>query len=840
MVRDGPTEDRGDAGGSTTAGEPVQAEPLIAALRTGRPLSAGLVAEIRDRLRVDDLAGAQAMAATLRDDPATESVGAMCFGIVAFHQGYSQLAWAELASTPRDLWSRFAVSEYVRSGLDQDPDAVLHDVRRLLSSPPAHMNPKRWMDVLEPVFGAGAMDLARELFDVLDAAMASQHKVNERLAIKRDWMRRWINRSSDSPTAPKGSAEVSFAVVDYDHPGRRRASANIGDHVQTLASLGHLVRHQELSYEGPQDLLDLTNQLRTRVRPEMRRDGHTARVQLLTVDRDATTFNEVPPDTWMLAFGWYMHAIFGLHYAFPFHKNLNPIFVSFHCNKRSLLTPEAIEYLRERGPVGCRDWTTVDILLSVDVPAYFSGCITTTINTVFPDLVDQFPGGAPIAYVDVVDQVPQNAVTYRHSYDDVRFRSFTGNMFEAVQLLETYRREHSAVVTSRLHCYLPMRSIGARVDFRPKNRSDIRFAGLIDIGDEQFDRIRSGINARLESVFDAVLTGASTKEVYALWRELCAPDVEDARRRLAAPAAMTSRPRTEEEIGRVRRAARSAGSSAPDRLHVAVPVDRPNPQVLAVLVDSLARHAGRPLHIWLLDNTTEGIDLPRVALRAPGHEVTVLPTRGLGAGLRGIDAEDGERTTHALEVLALPELLPEVDRVAVLPWAAVVAGDVGELLETDLAARVLAAPDVAGRSDSSGFGVIHNAASRLGPRTAVATELRRQAHARHAFDFTAFDADVLVMDLARLRADDAVKWLLALVEEFGLDHREALHMYVGPNRTRLPDRWHVVPTRNRIDDGALYHWLDAAKPWTEDYAPEQARWYTARALMRERLPAEAR
>ena len=74
-------------------------------------------------------------------------------------------------------------------------------------------------------------------------------------------------------------------------------------------------------------------------------------------------YKEIPPDTWMLAFGWFMHAIFELRYGFPFHRNLRPIFVSFHCNKRDLLTPEATDYLRACGPIGCRDWTTVDILL---------------------------------------------------------------------------------------------------------------------------------------------------------------------------------------------------------------------------------------------------------------------------------------------------------------------------------------------------------------------------------------------------------------------------------------------------------------------------------------------
>ena len=35
-------------------------------------------------------------------------------------------------------------------------------------------------------------------------------------------------------------------------------------------------------------------------------------------------------------------------------------------SKRALLTDEAIDYLRRFAPIGCRDWTTVDILLSID------------------------------------------------------------------------------------------------------------------------------------------------------------------------------------------------------------------------------------------------------------------------------------------------------------------------------------------------------------------------------------------------------------------------------------------------------------------------------------------
>ena len=135
------------------------------------------------------------------------------------------------------------------------------------------------------------------------------------------------------------------------------------------------------------------------------------------------------------------------------------------------------------------------------------------------------------------EDVPAGAVTYAHSDRAVRRRSFVANAGRALELLETYRTRHSAVVTSRLHCYLPVRSIGVAAEFRPRNRSDIRFDGLLDIDDEAFGAIRAGLLGRLEQVHAAILGGRPEAEVYALWRELTAADVSAAEERHEAPAA---------------------------------------------------------------------------------------------------------------------------------------------------------------------------------------------------------------------------------------------------------------------------------------------------------------
>ena len=214
---------------------------------------------------------------------------------------------------------------------------------------------------------------------------------------------------------------------------------------------------------------------------------------MLTIHRDASMYQTIPEGTWTLCFGWFMHPLFRMRYGFPLHDALRPLFVSFHCNKRDLLTDDAIAYLRRYGPVGCRDWTTVYLLLSAGVPAFFSGCLTTTVSTTFPRLDERPPTTRRWGTSTCPTAVPAGAPTYAHSDRAVRRRSFLENCDDAVDRLETYRRDLSAVVTSRLHAYLPLRSLGVPVEFRPGNLSDIRFDGLAGITDDEFSAMREGM-----------------------------------------------------------------------------------------------------------------------------------------------------------------------------------------------------------------------------------------------------------------------------------------------------------------------------------------------------------
>jgi hypothetical protein len=657
----------------------------------------------------------------------------------------------------RAEWARDAPREHVRAGLATAPERTLEEIRALVADDPPGVSAQGWYEILAAVFGYGDQGLARAVFAVFDRHVGDDSP----LTLQRDSMRPWVEADADSPTAP-ATGRRTVAIMDYGHPGVNRASANIGDHIQSIAALGHLVRHRGVRLHGQPGLVELLGALGERTRPELRRDDVDADLDVITVHRDASMYQPIPQDTWVLCFGWYMHAIFEMRHGFPLHRNLRPIFVSFHCNKRGLLTPDAIEYLRRYGPVGCRDWTTVYLLLSCGVPAFFSGCVTTTIATVFPDAPPP-PAGARVAYVDMpAEEAPAGAETYAHSDPAVRRRSFVTNVRNALALLETYRTRHSAVVTSRLHCYLPVRAIGVPAQFRPQNRSDIRFDGLIDLDDGAFGAIREGLLRKLQHVHGAILTGRPEAEVYELWRELNAADVEAARERLARPARLPPADPAFER--RVRRAVEKtvAHGAPPDRpVHCAVALSKGEGRALEALVDELR---GQSLHLWILARPGTGAIERRLADRAA---VSRVPVRGL----------------RKVTTLVLAHLLPAIDRIVLLRPDALAGADGAALAELDLGGHAFAAPD---RPGVSGFGVIHRAAARLRDRTEAASELRRTAHARHRFDFDAFGGELLVLDLDRMRRDRFSSQALPLVQQFGLRELEVLHYLAGPDRATIP------------------------------------------------------
>ncbi len=148
-----------------------------------------------------------------------------------------------------------------------------------------------------------------------------------------------------------------------------------------------------------------------------------------------------------------------------------------------------------------------------------------------------------------------------------------------------------------------------------------------------------------------------------------------------------------------------------------------------------------------------------------------------------------------------------------------------ELADLDLGGHSLAAPRRYETAGPSGFDVVNAAAKRLRDRPAAAAELRRMVLTRHRFDFEAFGADALVLDLDGLRAQRFTHEALAVAAAFELTDVEVLHLLMGADHATLPERWAVAPGRTLNRGPALLHWADEVKPWHDLPAPERGLWH---------------
>ncbi|MEO5709936.1 MAG: hypothetical protein ABIQ59_08940 [Nocardioidaceae bacterium] len=800
--------------------DPAEA-PLVDWLLRGAKLGTAVLHQVRTWLADDRPDAAVGLAESLRMHDDTRALGDLASAVVAFDRGFAELAWARFAPLARETWAPYAAAEYARCGLSVDRDATVRELRQVIADEPTIVSLGDWITLAGTAFGAGEHALAGEMFDLAETVATATPDRSDNIDRRLAWLTPWV-RAEMGSTSPRHERPV-FAVMDYGHPGMSRGSANIGDHVQSIASLGHLVRHRSVRFHGEADLVALLDRLAGRTRPELRRDTVDADLDVLTIHRDASMYQEIPEGTWTLCFGWFMHQMFRMRYGFPLHDALRPLFVSFHCNKRDLLTDDAIAYLKRYGPVGCRDWTTVYLLLSAGVPAFFSGCLTTTISTTFPVLDEPPPSDAPVGYVDVPERaVPTGAPTYAHSDLAVRSRSFLENCDDAVSRLETYRRDLSAVVTSRLHAYLPLRSLGVPVDFRPGNLSDIRFDGLNEITDAEFDTMRDDLLELLEGVFGPVLAGAPEDEVYARWRELTAGKVAEAEARMRAdapsstPVALDGPLAAAVETTTTVPAREPAGTG--ETVHCAVFVTKTEVTHLTPLVRSLVAGTSRPLHVWVIGRPKAAKTRKSLADAFPGATFSWVRPGRLD---RAVAAPYS--SPNAVARLVLPELLPGVRRVVVLPVSSVVEGDVAELADLDLGGHAFAAARDR-QSATSGFHLLHAAAARLGPATGLSSTLRRTAHARQAFDFDAFATDLLVLDTVAYGVKLPRDAALGLVSDYGLRPHEVLHFLVGPDRAEIPETWQHVPGEDAVALPELVRWRSPIVPWGTRYVPERDRW----------------
>ena len=801
---------------------------VMRAVRTGASLDTALIGSIRTMLHRGSHVNARATAQSLLLDPRNVDLGHLGVALVARHQRLHALAVQHLDAVAEADLVALAPQEWLDELFRFRPEeasAAVERHREVIARSDALA-----LAVVRFAYRERRRDLGRGLLHELRDRTDGEPELSGGDLDDYTWLLEWEQQRDRAEALPQPRpGHLSIGVLDYKQPDFLRQSSNIGDYVQTIGAMSHLVRH-DVAFTGDPELAAVAEDLQTRVRQDLRVavDGAPT-VHLVGVSRDASRYDAIPESTFVVDFGWQMHSVFGGAYDFPLHPNLRPIFTSFHVQRREMLTPEAIAYLRRYAPVGCRDWTTVYLLLSLGVPAFFSGCTTTVVDSFF---TPRPPGSsaehADPVYVDTA--VPRGARASRqitHVGTDVARAGLGENIAAALTLLESYRDGGAAIVTSRLHCYLPATALGCQVDFVPRRRGDVRFDGLLDLvpGSPGLLAMQDGLRETLGAVYGAVLAGADHDEVLQVWRDLTEHLVTQARERLHEPLPeLTSTidlPAAVDAVlaGRVDRNL-EAIAEVDDVVDVVVAADQNLREQVPVTIESIVAGSSRPVHIWMLSRGHVPADHDRLAALFPTAALTFLPCDAVDHG--DIAGMIRHITVATMDRLLLPLLLPDVDRVVYHDIDAVTVGDIAELYDTDLQGHPIAARSAQLEWAERGFSNVYRSAQRLPESEAF--ELRRRMHATVPYEFVSFNAGVMVLDLARMRADDFCVRYLPFAERYGMNDQEVLNCYAGDDRAVLDRRWNALPQQELVRDPHLIHWAGPAKPWGAVFTLHQDVW----------------
>ncbi|TCJ21054.1 glycosyltransferase [Nocardioides jejuensis] len=774
---------------------------------------------------------ARSFAAGLANGPDGERVSRAGFALCLIAMERRTSAWEQLKELDAPFLAQHLPVETVDTALVLGTPEAL-ELALHIGDDPTALSTEAVVALAGRYLIAGHVDLARKV----QAEALTRTGLDEASEHQRANVTRWLE---PAPAVEPVEGRINFGVFDYYQPDFPFASGNVGDYVQTLAMMGNLARFQDVTYHGADGLGELTNQLQSRVRTELKiTDGPSAEVELHPVSRDYSEGDNLPENTWLLAFGWHMHPLFKIRHGMPYHQNLNPIFVAFHINRPALLTPETIEYLKAHGPIGCRDWTTVYLLLSAGVDAFFTGCLTTTVNAVFKDRdqVEQDPDQV-IAAIDVplrkvksrerpIEQISQVGMEYRHL-------DLVGGVKAADDLLQTYLRRYARIVTSRLHSYLPATSLGVEVNFKPHVPGDVRFDGLYGMQptNEPFVEMRDGIRALLKETFGKVFAGGTKEEVYALWAELNAAKVAEAKARFNAPATDISHLiDTASLVAQVKASADAYGPhdtvDAANVADIALSTDENFRHLLPVTLESIVTNSSTPVRVWITARNLDASYRKWLSAAFPQVPITFLDYTGITYGVIGRMIE--HITVATMDRLLLPEVLSDLPRVTYIDIDTVTLGDAGELAATDLKGFPLGART----SVYSGAEIWRAAGNKLKPT--VAAELRRTMSVAHPFDFASLNAGVLVLDLERMRADNFVERFVPMAPAYGLNDQDVLEAYVGGERFELDPRWNALPVIESVDGAGIVHYAGAGKPWEPGIVPSGALWREYSARLAER------
>ena len=171
-------------------------------------------------------------------------------------------------------------------------------------------------------------------------------------------------------------------------------------------------------------------------------------------------------------------------------EQISPFYVSFHINKEKSVDIRMINHLKKYQPIGCRDYYTYTLLLKKGIKAYFSSCLTTTLDINYKNVISK---REEIIFIDYIFGKYPKADKYIKNLKAYNFTNITylsHNFFSNISHIERFEIAHNLlkkyakaklVVTSRIHAALPCLALETPAILINKKYDYKRFDGLYDL-----------------------------------------------------------------------------------------------------------------------------------------------------------------------------------------------------------------------------------------------------------------------------------------------------------------------------------------------------------------------
>jgi hypothetical protein len=185
----------------------------------------------------------------------------------------------------------------------------------------------------------------------------------------------------------------------------------------------------------------------------------------IPIDRDYMCGFQNNSEVKTLMNGWYIHTSdawlregVAPQKSWPPSAVINPMITSIHLTGScfsTVLSEKGIEYLKCHGPIGARDFFTLHELQKRNIPSYFSGCLTLTLENLYKTR------GDTIYAVDLDEEMvnyirsktKSKVVAVEHGFFFQNMKN-ESRLKYAETILNKYRKA-KCVISTRLHACMP-------------------------------------------------------------------------------------------------------------------------------------------------------------------------------------------------------------------------------------------------------------------------------------------------------------------------------------------------------------------------------------------------